>query len=261
MRRRPLYLLVVTVVLATACGPDEPDDYQAREPAARTAERAPRPSRPDPGRTDQPRPEGQRTVLVLGNSIAAGYGLGEEYAFPAILQQKVDSLGWDVEVVNAGLSGETTAGGLSRVDWLLDQPVDVLILELGGNDGLRGIPPKVTRQNLQGIIEKTRDRYPDAAIILAGMQIPPNLGPDYARAFRDVFPAVADAEDAHLIPFLLEGVGGIAALNQPDGIHPTEEGHRIVAENVWQVLQPILAAELGLIDPEAVEAEDVAATS
>lgn len=179
-------------------------------------------------------------IVVLGNSIAAGYGLDPSQAFPALLQQKIDALGWDFEVVNAGVSGETTAGGLRRLDWLLREPVDVLIVELGGNDGLRGTPVAATRSNLQQIIERTRDRYPDAHIILAGMQIPPNLGPSYAVEFQEVFPTLAREMDVELIPFLLEGVGGVRRLNLSDGIHPSAEGHKMVAETVWQTLRPVL---------------------
>ncbi|WP_245772044.1 arylesterase [Rhodothermus profundi] len=185
-------------------------------------------------------------MLVLGNSLAAGYGLSPDEAFPAILQRKVDSLGWPVRILNAGLSGETSAGGLRRIDWLLRERIDVLILELGANDGLRGIDPEVTRQNLQGIIDKVRARYPEADIILAGMQLPPNLGPAYTAAFRALYPELARANNAYLIPFLLEGVGGVPELNQADGIHPTAEGQRIVAENVWRVLRPVLERRLGL---------------
>src|SRR5690554_2544496 len=155
-----------------------------------------------------------KTILVLGNSLAAGYGLDPSQAFPALLQEKIDELGWDFEVINAGLSGETTAGGLRRIDWLLRSPVDVLILELGGNDGLRGIPPEVTRDNLRAIVKKTRERYPDVQIILAGMQVPPNLGETYTSAFRDLYPELAREESLHLVPFLLEGVGDVPDLNQ-----------------------------------------------
>lgn len=194
------------------------------------------------------------TVLVLGNSLAAGSGVDPQEAFPALLQEKVDSLGWTFEIINAGLSGETSAGGLRRIDWLLRQPVDVLVLELGGNDGLRGIEPEVTKQNLQAIIDKTRARYPDARVVLAGMQIPPNLGPDYTERFRDIYPELAAENDAVLIPFLLEGVGGVPALNQSDGIHPTAEGHEIVAETVWTYLRPVLeevGEEKGCLDVPA----------
>ncbi len=181
-----------------------------------------------------------RTILFLGNSLSAGLGVDPEQAFPALIQQKIDSLGWAYRVVNAGESGLTTAGGLSRIEWLLRQKVDVLVLELGGNDGLRGIPPEVTRRNLKAIIEKTRATYPDVRVVLAGMQVPPNLGADYTEAFRTVFPALTEELDVSLIPFLLEGVGGIPDLNQPDGIHPTAAGHRIVAETVWRTLRTVL---------------------
>jgi acyl-CoA thioesterase-1 len=188
----------------------------------------------------QPSDDGALRVVVLGNSIAAGYGLDPEQAFPALLQQKADALGWDVDIVNAGVSGETTAGGLRRIDWLLRERVDVLILELGGNDGLRGLDTRVTKENLQGIIDATRKAYPDARIILAGMQLPPNLGPGYTARFREIFPDLAEENDADLIPFLLDRVGGVRRLNQPDGIHPTAEGHEVVAETVWQMLKPVL---------------------
>lgn len=186
----------------------------------------------------------RRTILILGNSLAAGLGLDPEQAFPALLQQKIDSLGWPFEVVNAGLSGETSAGGLRRIDWLLRRPIDVLVLELGANDGLRGIPPEVTKANLQAIIDKVRAANPDVHIVLAGMQAPPNLGEAFTASFRDLFPALARENDAALIPFLLEGVAGIPELNQADGIHPTAEGHRIIAETVWRTLRPLLEAML-----------------
>jgi acyl-CoA thioesterase-1 len=179
-------------------------------------------------------------VLFLGNSLSAGYGVEPDSAFPNLIKARIDSLGWSIEIVNAGLSGETTSGGLRRIDWLLRRRIDVLVLELGGNDGLRGIPTEVTRANLQAIIDKTRARHPDAEIILAGMQIPPNLGHEYTREFRQIYPSLAEENDTHLIPFLLEGVGGVARLMQGDGIHPTEEGHRVVAENVWDILGVVL---------------------
>ena len=179
-------------------------------------------------------------VLVLGNSIAAGSGVAPEEAFPARLQQRVDSLSWNVEVINGGVSGETTAGGLRRLDWLLRRPIDVLIVELGGNDGLRGTDLSATRENLQAIIDKARAQYPDVRILLAGMQLPPNLGPDYTQRFRALYPELAEANEVGLIPFLLEDVGGVDSLMQSDGIHPTAEGQRIVAQNVWTSLKPTL---------------------
>lgn len=179
----------------------------------------------------------RKIILFFGDSITAGYGIDEREAFPALIQQRLDSLELPWRVVNAGLSGETSAGGLRRIDWLLQQPVDLLVLELGGNDGLRGVSPIDTRLNLEDIIDRTRAKYSDVRIILAGMQIPPNLGPDYAAAFADVYPSVARSKQVELIPFILEGVGGIADLNLPDGIHPTVEGHKIVAETVWRGLK------------------------
>ncbi len=183
-----------------------------------------------------------KNVLIFGDSITAGFGLDAEQAFPAILQTKVEDLGWEFNIINGGLSGDTSAGGLRRINWMLRETVDVLVLELGGNDGLRGTSPEVTRQNLQAIINEVRTKNPDVEIILAGMQIPPNLGQDYTAQFKDVFPSLAEENKAHLIPFLLENVGGVPSLNQPDGIHPTAEEHKIVAENVWKVLKPVLSS-------------------
>ncbi len=183
----------------------------------------------------------KKTILFLGNSLSAGFGLDPAQAFPALIQVKIDSMGWDYEVINGGLSGETTAAGARRIDWLLRRKIDILVIELGGNDGLRGIPPEETRKNLMTIIDKTRASNADAEIILSGMEVPPNMGNDYAVEFRKVFPKVADEKSVGLIPFLLEGVGGIPELNLPDGIHPTAAGHEIVANNVWKFLKPILA--------------------
>jgi acyl-CoA thioesterase-1 len=183
-----------------------------------------------------------RTLLCFGDSLTAGYGLtdpGTE-AYPARLQETLTAAGLGWRVVNAGLSGETTAGGLRRVDWVLRQPVDVFFLALGGNDALRGIDPAVTRANLAAIIGRVRAKYPQARIVLAGMQAPPTLGPDYAEAFGRIFPEVAREQQASLVPFLLEGVGGEPALNQSDQIHPNPAGHRRLAANVWSVVRPLL---------------------
>lgn len=188
--------------------------------------------------------DGQKTILFFGNSLTAGYGVEPAQAFPALVGKHLDSVGLKYKVVNAGLSGETTAGGKSRIGWVLRQPVAVFVLELGGNDGLRGIPLKSTRANLQAIIDTVRRKSPDAKLVLAGMQIPPNLGPDYTRQFRDLYPDLAEKNGAVLIPFLLEGVGGIPRLNQPDGIHPTPAGHRLVARTVFNILEPVLRAEV-----------------
>ncbi|MEM7105008.1 MAG: arylesterase [Bacteroidota bacterium] len=181
-----------------------------------------------------------RTIMFFGNSITAGYGLDPDQAFPAIIQGTIDSLSLDYKVVAAGNSGETSAGGLQRVDWMLRQQVDVFVLELGGNDGLRGLMPPQMKDNLGQIIDKVKSKYPDCKIILAAMESPPNMGEDYTEAFRKVFPALAEEKNVTLLPFLLEGVAGLPDLNLPDGIHPTAEGHQILADNVWKVLKPIL---------------------
>ncbi|RIK73858.1 arylesterase [candidate division KSB1 bacterium] len=181
-----------------------------------------------------------RTILFLGNSLSAGYGLGTEFAFPALIQEKIDSLGWNFKVINAGLSGETSSGGLRRIDWLLQRKIDVFFLELGANDGLRGIPLDLTQQNLQAIIDRVKAKNAEVRIVIAGMLVPPNMGREYSSKFRTLFLELAEKNEAALVPFLLEGVGGNPKLNLPDGIHPTAEGHRIVARNVWQVLKPVL---------------------
>ena len=182
-----------------------------------------------------------QTILFFGDSITAGYGLTEEEAFPAIIQQKIDSLGLNYNVVNSGLSGETTAGGLRRIDWVLQQHVDLFVLELGGNDGLRGIDPENSKQNLQGIINKVSETYPDAKILLTGMEAPPNMGQTYTSQFRDIYRELSTANNVEFMPFILEGVAGSPVLNQPDGIHPTAKGHRVVADDLWEYLRPMLS--------------------
>ncbi|MBF9220953.1 arylesterase [Hymenobacter ruricola] len=215
----------------TACHSNSSSET-AKAPAATSAAPA---VGPKPGATS-----GKKRLLFFGNSLTAGYGVEPDQAFPGLIGQKIDSLQLDYEVVNAGLSGETTAGGLSRVGWVLRQPVAVFVLELGGNDGLRGLPLASTRRNLQGIIDTVRRRSPKAQIVLAGMQIPPNLGAKYAADFKAIYQDLATQNNLVLIPFLLQGVGGDRSLNQADGIHPTPAGHRIVARTVWTVLQPLL---------------------
>ena len=184
--------------------------------------------------------ETRKTVVVLGDSIAAGLGVEPAQAYPALLQEKINAARLPYTVVNAGVSGDTTADGLGRLDWLLQRKIDVLIVELGGNDGLRGLAIPTIQSNLQAIIDHARKKYPEIRIVIAGMRMPANLGPDYVGAFAKVFPAIASKNQAALVPFLLEGVGGDASLNQADGIHPTAEGHKLVAENVWKALKPIL---------------------
>ncbi len=182
----------------------------------------------------------ERTIVFYGDSLTAGYGLDPDEAYPALIQRKLAEAGLPWRAVNAGVSGETTSGGLRRLDWILRQPVDVFVLALGGNDGLRGVAPDLTRRNLQAMVDRVRARYPQAVVVIAGMQMPPSMGPQYTDAFREIFPAVAAENRAPFIPFLLEGVGGIPEMNQADQIHPTAEGQRRIAENVWQVLRPLL---------------------
>ncbi|MBI3982861.1 MAG: arylesterase [Gemmatimonadetes bacterium] len=179
-------------------------------------------------------------VLFLGTSLTAGLGVEPGEAYPALIERKIDSAGYAFRVVNAGVSGETAAGGLRRAEWLLSQPVAVLVLELGANDALRGQDLRETRGNLQAIITRTRAAHPGAAIVIAGMEAPPNLGRAYTAEFRRIFRELAEENGAVLIPFLLEGVGGVPELNQADGIHPTAAGHTIMAEHVWKVLEPVL---------------------
>ena len=185
-------------------------------------------------------PAAAKTIVFLGDSLSAGLGVDPSEAFPALVQQKIAAAGWNDRVVNAGVSGDTSADGLGRIDWLLKQRMDVLILELGGNDGLRGFPLTATRTNLQSILDRVKQKYPQVRILIAGMLMPPNMGEEYDQAFQKLYPDLAAANHATLIPFLLAGVGGKPELNQDDHIHPNVEGHKIVADNIWKVLQPVL---------------------
>jgi acyl-CoA thioesterase-1 len=216
------YLCLSGLVAALAgCEPAK-DEHTANPPAPETTSQRP-------------------TILFLGTSLTAGYGIDPEQAYPALIQRRVDSAGLNYEVVNAGVSGETSAGALRRVDWLLEQqPVSVLVIETGANDGLRGLPPDSLRANIRGIIDRARQLQPSAKIVLVGMRMPPNYGRAYTRQFESVYSELARSTGATLVPFLLEGVGGVNALNQPDGVHPTAEGQRRMAETVWRVLEPVL---------------------
>jgi len=181
-----------------------------------------------------------KTLVFFGDSLTAGFGVDPDEAYPALIQKKIDDAKLPWRVVNAGLSGETTAGGLRRLDWILRQRTDIIVIELGGNDGLRGIAPATTHSNLTAMIERIRQRYPDVKVVIAGMQMPANMGPEYTRDFAAIFPEIARTGGVVLIPFLLDRVGGVATLNQVDGIHPNAEGHQIVAETVWRTLHPLL---------------------
>jgi acyl-CoA thioesterase-1 len=185
-----------------------------------------------------------KTILFFGDSITAGYGLTQAEAYPALVQAEIDALHWPFRVVNAGLSGDTTGAGIQRLRWVMKQKPDVLVIALGGNDGLRGLPPETTRQNIQTMIDQARAAHPPVQIILAGMKMPANYGKEYNARFAALFPALAQKNRLPLIPFLLEGVGGVAKLNLPDRIHPTAQGHRLIAQTVWKHLKPRLQSTL-----------------
>lgn len=186
------------------------------------------------------------TIVFVGTSLTAGLGLSDpDEAYPALIQEKIDSLGLNYRVVNAGVSGETSAGALKSIGWLMRSPASVVVIETGANDGLRGLGVDAMRDNIQGIIDTVRAKHPDARIVLAGMEAPPNLGARYTAEFRETFPGLARSNHAALIPFLLQGVAGVDSLNQADGIHPNRTGARVVAGNVWEVLRPVLEATTG----------------
>ena len=203
-------------------------------------------STPAPGDAPVPSPEPRETsapapvILFVGTSLTAGYGLDPADAYPARVQEKLDAAGLRYRVVNAGVSGETSAGARRRIDWLMSQPVSILVVETGANDGLRGLDPRDARANIQAIFDRAKRQTPPPRLMLIGMAAPPNLGTRYARAFAAIYPELAKENGAVLVPFLLEGVAGIPRLNLPDGVHPTPEGHRMMAETVWKYLQPML---------------------
>jgi len=223
-----LIRVAVAVLVASGCGgaASSRDEGNAR-PAAP----------PPPQRSERARPR----IVILGDSLTAGLGLPIEAAYPSLLQQRLNKEGFDYEVVNAGVSGDTSAGGLSRLDWALQGDVRILVVALGGNDGLRGLPPEELQRNLAEIIERAQARH--IRVVLAGMEAPPNYGRDYIVSFHKVYPALAQRYHVPLVPFLLQNVGGVANLNQPDGIHPTAAGARIVADNVWTILKPLVDEE------------------
>ena len=183
---------------------------------------------------------GPKTIIFYGDSITAGYGIGTELAFPQLLGTLFENNKLEIEIVNAGLSGETSAGGLTRIDWILNRGYDIFVLELGANDGLRGLPVAETEKNLRQIINKVKSKYPETIIILAGMMVPPNMGENYTQSFQEIYPRLAKNNQATLIPFILKDVAGIVELNQPDGIHPTAKGHEIIAKNLYPVFEKLL---------------------
>ena len=225
---------VAVLAILTACGRGEAaKDSRAGDTAASGAAGA----TPAGGASSRAAP---LRVVFVGTSLTAGLGLDPDSAYPALLQRRADSAGVPVTMVNAGVSGETSAGALRRIDWVLREPLDVLVLETGANDGLRALEVDSTRANLEAILGRTRAAYPNARLVLVQMEAPPNFGADYARRFRGMYPAAARAAGATLAPFLLDRVAGVGALNQPDGVHPNERGERIVADNVWRALRPVL---------------------
>jgi acyl-CoA thioesterase-1 len=218
--------VIVTVITLTACS--RGDEASSRPVTAETTTVADSVS------------DRKGRVLFVGTSLTAGLGLDPEQSYPALIARRIDSLGLPYEVDNAGYSGETSAGALRRIDWLVRNPVDVLVLETGANDGLRGLSVDSMRANIQAIIDRVRAASPEVRILLVGMEAPPNLGPRYTSEFRKVFPELAERNGATLLPFLLVGVAGVDSLNQGDGIHPNAAGSRVLAETVWRVLQPVL---------------------
>jgi acyl-CoA thioesterase-1 len=236
-RHQHYFVAALCAWLALGCGPSAPaSTAAARAPTAdgREALETSVPSESEPEYAERP------VVLFLGTSLTAGYGLPIDEAFPALVQQRIDEASIDYRVVNAGVSGDTSAGGLRRLDWLLSMPIAVLVLELGANDMLRGLGVDAMRENLRSILDRTRETHPSVLFVIAGMRAAPNLGEAYTEQFDTTFPELATQYDAQLIPFLLDGVAAVRRLNQPDGIHPTAEGHRIVADSVWQALEPTL---------------------
>ncbi|WP_316832678.1 arylesterase [Pedobacter aquatilis] len=225
LRKRLLTLIVLTGILQ-ACSNSIDKDKSKVVDSTETAAAA--------------KEKDTKTILFFGTSLTAGLGLDPSEAYPALIQNKIDSLKLPYKVINGGLSGETSAAGKGRIDWLLKQKVDVFVLELGSNDGLRGVPVTETTKNLQAVIDKVKAKYPDAKLVMTGMQMPPSMGTKYATDFKNIFPELAKKNNMSLIPFLLDKVGGIPKLNQADGIHPTAEGDKILAENVWVVLKPLL---------------------
>ncbi len=229
MYKLNIICLLTATLLFASCG-----DKKASPPAEIQATAATKPDSTS----------GDKIVLFFGDSLTAGYGLPDpSQAYPGVVQNKIDEAKLHYKVVNAGVSGETSAGGKARINWILKQKVDVFVLELGANDGLRGIPVTATMENLQAIIDAVKVKYPNAKLVLLGMQVPPNMGGKYAYSFKAIFPGLAAKNNMTFMPFLLKDVGGVPSLNQKDGIHPTAEGAKIVGNNVWQMLQPVLLAK------------------
>lgn len=261
MRLRALLCVLVSFGVAACAGGEDATSDAAGTPANAEAPSGVAPDSADPPPSPGTLPDSGGNlpsetlrVVFLGTSLTAGYGLSDESArYTARIQARADSAGLPVRVDNAGVSGDTSAGGLRRLDWLLETPLDVLVVELGANDGLRGRDPDAMEDNLREIVRRTREAWPDARVVLVGMEAPSNMGPRYTEAFRSVFPRLAEELDVALVPFLLEGVAGVPELNQDDRIHPTAEGHGRMARTVWDVLGPILEREAAELEREREE--------
>lgn len=224
---KSLISAVFVVFLLASCNNSSPQQ-NSQDPSDSTSQ-------------DTAKTENSKRILFFGNSLTAGLGLDDQTeAFPALIQAKIDSLDLGYTCINAGQSGETSAGGKDRIDWLLKDKIDVFVLELGANDGLRGISPDATYQNLNEIVIKVKKAYPDCKLVLTGMMVPPSMGDQYFKDFAAIFPKLAKEQNMTLVPFLLDKVAGIQSLNQGDGVHPTKEGQQILAENVWTHLKTIL---------------------
>lgn len=219
------FLLVAAATLACQGGGDRADVPRSSRPTAAALADADRP-----------------TIVFMGTSLTAGFGLDPDQAYPRLIQDKIDAAGFDHRVQNAGLSGETSAGAVRRIDWLFRESIDLLVVETGANDGLRGQDPAQLKVNIQAIIDRAMQQEPPPRILVLGMEAPPNLGPGYTRRFRSVYRELAQENGVELVPFLLEGVAGVDSMNQPDGIHPTPQGQALMAETVWRVLEPMLVS-------------------
>lgn len=225
------YNLILIAMLVFACN-DKPKTTEQVAPSGETASK---------NTEIVETKKKKKVILFFGDSLTAGYGLADEgQSFPSLIQDRIDSLSMEYTVVNAGLSGETTSGGLNRIDWILKQDIDIFVLELGANDMLRGLDVNETSKNLKAIMEKVKTKNPEVQFIIAGMIAPPNMGQEYGAAFAKIFKNLSKEYNAGLIPFLLDNVGGIPDLNLPDGKHPNSEGQKIVRENVWAVLKDYL---------------------
>jgi acyl-CoA thioesterase-1 len=229
---------IVAIASAAACGPHAEGRDEARTAPA-SPHASPAPSAP-PARPIEPAHARPR-IVFLGDSLTAGLGLAMSESYPSLVQKRLDAAGLDFEAVNAGVSGDTSAGGLARLDWALNGDVRILVVALGGNDALRALPPEELQRNLAAIIERAQAR--GVKVVLAGMEAPPNFGRDYIVSFHKVYPALAQRYHVAFVPFLLQGVAGSETLNQRDGIHPTAAGARILADNVWTALKPLAEAE------------------